>query len=188
MKIDTSKEGTYKNLNLTQFTSSPKPATEITNLETACVIPANYSVLGSNKGHSPKSPATIEANYHDSKKIIEGDIRKDQNIFYENSNNIKVVIRVRPFNDREKADPSNKSCVTIENNATVIELDRGVDTKKFNFDFVGHENIDQQSIFNQIAKPIADSCLQGYNGTIFAYGQTGAGKTFTIQGPSLFND
>jgi len=41
------------------------------------------------------------------------------------------------------------------------------------------------TIFNHIAKPIADSCLQGYNGTIFAYGQTGAGKTYTIQGPGL---
>lgn len=40
-------------------------------------------------------------------------------------------------------------------------------------------------MFNQIAKPIADSCMQGYNGTIFAYGQTGAGKTFTIQGPTI---
>jgi len=35
-------------------------------------------------------------------------------------------------------------------------------------------------MFNIIAKPIADGCLEGYNGSIFAYGQTGAGKTFTI--------
>lgn len=40
-------------------------------------------------------------------------------------------------------------------------------------------------MFNHIAKPIADSCIQGYNGTIFAYGQTGSGKTYTIQGPIL---
>ena len=69
-------------------------------------------------------------------------------------------------------------CVSVENG--VVILDRGNDTKKFNFDFVGHEGIQQQQMFNQIAKPIADSCMQGYNGTIFAYGQTGAGKTFTI--------
>jgi hypothetical protein len=40
-------------------------------------------------------------------------------------------------------------------------------------------------MFNHIARPIADSCMQGYNGTIFAYGQTGAGKTYTIQGPCI---
>lgn len=66
-----------------------------------------------------------------------------------------------------------------------IFLERGFDTKKFSFDFVGSEQIDQATIFNHIAKPIADSCMQGYNGTIFAYGQTGAGKTHTIQGPII---
>jgi hypothetical protein len=40
-------------------------------------------------------------------------------------------------------------------------------------------------IFNTIAKPIAECCLAGYNGSIFAYGQTGAGKTFTVQGPVI---
>ncbi len=45
---------------------------------------------------------------------------------------------------------------------------------------MGNDQIDQSTIFNHIAKPIADSCMQGYNGTIFAYGQTGAGKTYTI--------
>ncbi len=40
----------------------------------------------------------------------------------------------------------------------------------------------QESIFEQVGKPIADSCVTGYHGTIFAYGQTGSGKTFTIQG------
>jgi kinesin family protein 15 len=33
-----------------------------------------------------------------------------------------------------------------------------------------------------VGKPIAVSCISGYNGTIFAYGQTGTGKTFTIHG------
>jgi len=52
--------------------------------------------------------------------------------------------------------------------------------KTFNFDYVADEEVPQDVIFNNIAKPIADSCLEGYNGSIFAYGQTGAGKTFTI--------
>lgn len=37
-------------------------------------------------------------------------------------------------------------------------------------------------IFNQTARPILESVMQGYNGTIFAYGQTGTGKTFTMEG------
>ena len=89
-----------------------------------------------------------------------------------NSNSIKVCIRVKPLGDSE-------SCINIEN-ACIVELDKAGDTKTFKFDFVGHEKMDQLSIFNHIAKPIADTCMQGYNGTIFAYGQTGAGKTYTI--------
>ena len=67
-------------------------------------------------------------------------------------------------------------------------LEAKPDYKVFNFDFVGDEDIHQETIFNTIARPIADGCLEGYNGSIFAYGQTGAGKTFTIQGPSSFLD
>lgn len=77
-----------------------------------------------------------------------------------------------------------KKCVTIENGSTVV-IESRPDVKSFNFDFVGDENIEQETIFTNIARPIADGCLEGYNGSIFAYGQTGAGKTFTIQGPHI---
>jgi kinesin family protein 3/17 len=44
----------------------------------------------------------------------------------------------------------------------------------------------QQQVFQRAVMPIVDSVLDGYNGTIFCYGQTGAGKTFTMQGiPSI---
>jgi hypothetical protein len=49
-------------------------------------------------------------------------------------------------------------------------LDRGAEQKMFTFDYVADENTTQEDIFVRMAKPIADSCLQGYNGTIFAYG------------------
>jgi DNA replication protein DnaC len=64
-------------------------------------------------------------------------------------------------------------------------LDRGLDQKMFTFDYVADDQATQEEVFTRIAKPIADSCLEGYNGTIFAYGQTGSGKTFTIQGPMI---
>ena len=63
---------------------------------------------------------------------------------------------------------------------TKIVLDRGADSKNFTFDYVAGIDSTQEEIFLRIAQPIADSCLQGYNGTIFAYGQSGSGKTFTI--------
>jgi hypothetical protein len=57
----------------------------------------------------------------------------------------------------------------VESDYTV-HIECKPDSKTFNFDFVGDENIEQETMFNQIAKPIADGCLEGYNGTIFAYG------------------
>jgi kinesin family member 3B len=54
--------------------------------------------------------------------------------------------------------------------------------KIFTFDSVYDWNSEQENVFNESAWPIIDNVLQGYNGTIFAYGQTGTGKTFTITG------
>ena len=43
-------------------------------------------------------------------------------------------------------------------------------------------NVTQEKVFTSVAKDVIDSCFEGYNGTIFAYGQTASGKTFTITG------
>ena len=56
--------------------------------------------------------------------------------------------------------------------------------KNFTYDYVAKDSATQKEIFEDVVQPIADYCMQGYNGTIFAYGQTGTGKTYTIQGPS----
>jgi hypothetical protein len=63
------------------------------------------------------------------------------NIFEKETNQIKVVIRLRPFNQRETEDPANRRCVSIQSNGTKIMLNRGVDVKDFNFDFISNENI-----------------------------------------------
>ncbi len=53
---------------------------------------------------------------------------------------------------------------------------------KFRFDTIFPPTARQEEIFEGVAQPVADQVLEGYNGTIFAYGQTGTGKTFTITG------
>ena len=54
--------------------------------------------------------------------------------------------------------------------------------KTFTFDNVFDWNSTQTAVYNETAKPIVDSVLEGYNGTVFAYGQTGTGKTHTMDG------
>jgi Tfp pilus assembly pilus retraction ATPase PilT len=43
-------------------------------------------------------------------------------------------------------------------------------------------NSNQRSVYDESAFPLVESVLEGYNGTIFAYGQTGCGKTHTMMG------
>jgi len=60
--------------------------------------------------------------------------------------------------------------------------------KLFNFDSVYDFNSTQEQVYQNTAYPIIQSVLEGYNGTIFAYGQTGAGKTYTMIGALELQD
>lgn len=61
------------------------------------------------------------------------------------------------------------------------------ESKPLRFRFVHVFGMDssQKNVFDVAAKDIVKQFLEGYNGTIFAYGQTGAGKTYTIQGEGV---
>ena len=58
--------------------------------------------------------------------------------------------------------------------------------KQFTFDAIYDWNSTQVDIFEETFQGLVDSVLSGFNGTIFAYGQTGTGKTFTMEGKKLF--
>ena len=95
---------------------------------------------------------------------------------------VKVAIRVRPMNKHEKEQKST-ICVDVDtgNNSVAVTSSKN-DTKTFQFDYVYPMDTTQREIYDQVAFPIVDSIFQGYNGTIFAYGQTGCGKTYTMMG------
>ena len=95
---------------------------------------------------------------------------------------VKVAIRVRPMNQHEK-DQNSKLCVTVDvPNSTVSVISDKNESKTFPFDYVYPMETTQREVYDQVAFPIVDSIFQGYNGTVFAYGQTGCGKTFTMMG------
>lgn len=54
--------------------------------------------------------------------------------------------------------------------------------KVFTFDAVFDAKSRQQDIYDEAIRPLVASVLQGFNATIFAYGQTGTGKTYTMEG------
>ena len=92
-----------------------------------------------------------------------------------NTDNIQVMVRVRPLNNKESAE---ESCVAVQPELNQIILDAKPEQKLFTFDWVGGESTTQEQIFDVVGKPMVQTCLEGYNCCIFAYGQTGAGKTY----------
>ncbi|XP_075779312.1 kinesin-like protein KIF3C isoform X2 [Pelodiscus sinensis] len=99
---------------------------------------------------------------------------------------LKVVARCRPMSRKEAAAGAERVLemdvklgqVTLRNpRAAPGEL-----AKTFTFDAVYDASSRQADLYDESVRPLIDSVLQGFNGTILAYGQTGTGKTYTMQG------
>ncbi|KAF0989866.1 hypothetical protein HZS_7409, partial [Henneguya salminicola] len=89
---------------------------------------------------------------------------------------IKVFCRFRPQNEFEIKNGGIEA-VNLESDGTIC-----IDNKLFTFDHTFHPNTDQLSIYETVAKPLVTDLLSGYNSTIFVYGQTSSGKTYTMEG------
>ncbi|KAM3622487.1 uncharacterized protein V6R79_025698 [Siganus canaliculatus] len=103
------------------------------------------------------------------------------------SESVKVIVRCRPLNDREKALCSKMVIsMDLQRCQCCIEKPGAADEPPKQFTFDGIYFIDQttEQMYNEIAYPLVEGVTEGYNGTIFAYGQTGSGKSFTMQGVS----
>ncbi|CAN8028614.1 unnamed protein product, partial [Ixodes persulcatus] len=101
---------------------------------------------------------------------------------------VKVVVRCRPMNAREKEEKC-QTIVSIDGSAGQCSLlnpaDRGAPPKCFTFDGAYDVDSTTEQIYFDIVYPIVESVSEGYNGTVFAYGQTGCGKSFSMQGCRL---
>ncbi|CAN8208954.1 unnamed protein product [Coccothraustes coccothraustes] len=91
---------------------------------------------------------------------------------------VTVCVRVRPLIARENASDKVSLHWRSENN-TVSDVSG---TKTFSYDRVFHSSDNTQQLYDGVAVPIIQSAVRGYNGTIFAYGQTASGKTYTMMG------
>ncbi|XP_017842913.1 kinesin-like protein KIF18A [Drosophila busckii] len=118
------------------------------------------------------------------------------------STNIKVVVRVRPYNRRETE--QNQRCIikVMDRSSLLFDPDEEDDeffyqgskqqyrdiskrtNKKLSMEFDRVYDIDRtnEDMFNECTAPLVDAVLDGYNCSVFVYGATGAGKTFTMLG------
>ncbi|XP_051759187.1 centromere-associated protein E isoform X2 [Ctenopharyngodon idella] len=97
---------------------------------------------------------------------------------------VKVCVRVRPLIKREESESSEPVQLFWRADKQAIHQldDDGTQTKSFSFDRVFSAEESTGQLYQDIAKPLVVSAVEGYNGTIFAYGQTSSGKTFTMMG------
>ncbi|XP_036376877.1 kinesin-like protein KIF1A isoform X15 [Megalops cyprinoides] len=103
---------------------------------------------------------------------------------------VKVAVRVRPFNSREISKESKCIIQMSGNTTTIINPKQPKENKSFNFDYsywshTSPEDINyasQQQVYRDIGEEMLLHAFEGYNVCIFAYGQTGAGKSYTMMG------
>ncbi|XP_017273178.1 kinesin-like protein KIF1B isoform X3 [Kryptolebias marmoratus] len=104
---------------------------------------------------------------------------------------VKVAVRVRPFNTREISKES-KCIIQMQGNTTTILNPKApkepAKTFSFDYSYWSHTSPEdscfasQNRVYNDIGKEMLEHAFEGYNVCIFAYGQTGAGKSYTMMG------
>ncbi|XP_044740972.1 kinesin-like protein Klp68D [Chrysoperla carnea] len=127
-----------------------------------------------------KTVESCENNTIEHKPII----KKRKNSLNES---VQVVVRCRPMSTKETQN-GNKNVVEVYPKRGVIEIKNpkdnhhGEQLKSFTYDAVYDWNSTQQDIYDTTIRPLVTSVLEGFNGCVFAYGQTGTGKTYTMEG------
>ena len=101
------------------------------------------------------------------------------------SESVKVIVRCRPLNEKER---EMKTRLVIQTDCSLHQCtikkpgDDSKFAKIFTFDGVYGISSSAEKIYSEIVRPIVNGVIEGYNGTVFAYGQTSCGKTFTMEG------
>jgi kinesin family protein 3/17 len=93
---------------------------------------------------------------------------------------VKIAVRLCPLSFRES---KYREIIDIDQGTASAYITNPQGTKvQFTYDFAFPPACTQEEIYELTSAPIVDGALQGFNGTIFAYGQTGTGKTHTMDG------
>ncbi|KAJ8534042.1 hypothetical protein K7X08_007366 [Anisodus acutangulus] len=103
----------------------------------------------------------------------------------EKSVNVQVLLRCRPFSEDEVRNnaPQVVTCNEYQREVAVAQNIAGKHIDRvFTFDKVFGPSAQQRDLYDQAIIPIVNEVLEGFNCTIFAYGQTGTGKTYTMEG------
>ncbi|XP_075284531.1 kinesin-like protein KIF21A isoform X7 [Opisthocomus hoazin] len=94
----------------------------------------------------------------------------------QDESSVRVAVRIRPQLAKEKIEGCH-ICTSVTPGEPQVFLGKD---KAFTFDYVFNIDSQQEEIYLQCIEKLIEGCFEGYNATVFAYGQTGAGKTYTM--------
>nr|QWB49532.1 ClKIN1A [Citrullus lanatus] len=112
--------------------------------------------------------------------------------------NITVCARFRPLSSKERQDHGDAVCIQCVDSETFIFKDEKTEELTYSFDRVFYDKSEQTDVYRFLAQPIVQGfylsrcaltydtdALNAVNGTIITFGQTGAGKTYSMEGPGI---
>ncbi|KAE8658501.1 Armadillo repeat-containing kinesin-like protein 2 [Hibiscus syriacus] len=165
------RSGTHKNSlkGTTTTTATDRPLSVNTNPSKPTLKNKSLSSVGASSGLRKSSPGSLGGG---------GTAKDDAGV----PGRVRVAVRLRPRNAEESvADADFADCVELQPEFKRLKLRKNNwDTDMYEFDEVLTEFASQKRVYEVVAKPVVESVLDGYNGTVMAYGQTGTGKTYTL--------
>ena len=120
--------------------------------------------------------------------ITEPPIEKNNYLKNNQKSQITIAIRIRPLSQNEKELSDIESVTAINSNSLSVSSENSakknsqIKYQQFFFDYVFDKTATQQEIYTKTTKNLLESIIEGYNATVFAYGATGSGKTYTMLG------
>ena len=143
---------------------------------------------------NPKKEEIVNKENLDKEKELLSSLQKTNKDF------IKVFVRFRPLNELEN-DLLSDNCgweipkyisdtqIGIYSSKEVKDSNAQIPSNLiFKYDKIFNSESQQSQIYENVGKRIVGDVMEGYNGTIFAYGQSGSGKTYTMYGPDIYDD
>ncbi|XWS49020.1 hypothetical protein CRYUN_Cryun13aG0127800 [Craigia yunnanensis] len=163
------RNGSHRNsLKGTPITATDRPLSVNSNPSKPALKNKSLSSVGTSSGLRKSSPGSLGG----------GTVKDDAGV----PGRVRVAVRLRPRNAEESvADADFADCVELQPELKRLKLRKNNwDTDTYEFDELLTEFASQKRVYEVVAKPVVESVLDGYNGTVMAYGQTGTGKTYTL--------
>ncbi|MBA0768214.1 hypothetical protein Gotri_017034 [Gossypium trilobum] len=162
------RNGTQRNSLKGTTTATDRQLSMNSNPSKAALKNKSLSSVGASSGLRKSSPGSLGG----------GTAKDDAGV----PGRVRVAVRLRPRNAEESvADADFSDCVELQPEFKRLKLRKNNwDTDTYEFDEVLTEFASQKRVYEVVAKPVVESVLDGYNGTVMAYGQTGTGKTYTL--------